>query len=122
MELKLSDDDVAFIFENSSSDTSFCSDNTNVIDWDVYPVMLVTHLGAHAKPKEPDLSLETVIDHTSDLSLNLPTPKDDMKNFSTSCNSQNDLLLQLSNDELDITACAPNMTSSPKCLKVCVAF
>ena len=79
--------------------------------------MLVTHLGAHAKPKEPDLSLETVIDHKSDLLLNLPTPKDDMKNFSTSCNSQNDLLLQLSNDELDITACAPNMTSSPKCLK-----
>ena len=118
MELKLSEDDVAFIFENSSSDTSFCSDNTDIIDGNVYPVMLVTH----AKHKETDLSLETVIDHTSDLSLNLPTPKDDIKNLSTSCNSQNDLLLQLFNDELDITACVPNMTSSPKCLKVCVGF
>ena len=87
MELKLSEDNVAFIFENSSSDTSFCSENSDVIDGNVYPVMLVTHLGAHVKHKQADISLETVIDHTSDLSLNFLAPKEDIKNFTTSCNS-----------------------------------
>ena len=117
MELKLLEDNVAFVYENSASDTSYCSKDSDVNDANVYPVMLVTHFGAHVKHNQADISLETVIDHSSDLFVNNSGPKDEMNNFNTSCQSQENL--QMSSDELDIPVCAPNMTSSPKYLKVC---
>ena len=54
--------------------------------------------------------------------LTFSAPKDEMKKLSTSSNSQEDLLLEMSSDELDIPVCTPNMTSSHKCLKVCFCF
>ena len=119
MELKLSEDNVAFVYENSASDTSYCSKDSDVNDANVYPALLVIHLSAYVKHKQGDISLETVIDCSSDLFVNNSGPKDKMNNFNTSCQSQENLLLQMSSEELDIPVYAPNMTSSPKCLKVC---
>ena len=79
MKLKLSEDNVAFVYEHSASDTSFSSENSDVNDGNVYPVMLVTHLGVHVKHKQADISLENVIDHKSDLSLNFSVPKEEIK-------------------------------------------
>ena len=123
MEVPLEGDEVCYVFENTKSDTleNTSDDIDDVIDplsCEVHPVMLVTHVNCHHNVKHTDISLETVIDKSNDLDIATFGLKKQISKFNFSCNTQEDLLLQMSNDELDITVCSPSMTSSPKLVKV----
>ena len=123
MEIPLEGDNVCYVCKDSTSDTSTSStdDINDVIEcphYDVHPVMLVTHVNCHHNEQHTDISLETVIDKSSDLEIAKIATRNHISEKNLSCNSQEDLLLKMSSDELDISVCSPSMTSSPKILKV----
>ena len=80
--------------------------------------MLVVHVKCQHNVQHTDISLESVIDKSSNLDIAKFGVKNEMSKFNSSCNSQHNLLLEMSNDDLDITVCSPSMTSSPKLVKV----
>ena len=123
MEVCLDGDEICYVFEETKSDTSENSsgDIDDVIDSlssDVHPVMLVMHVICQHNVQHTDISLESVIEKSSNSDTAKSGPKTEIPKFNYSCNIQQDLLLQMSNDELDIKVCSPSMTSRPKLLKV----
>ena len=123
MEVHLDGDEICYVFEDTKSDTSENSsdDIDDVIDslsCDVHPVVLVMHVKCQHDVQHTDISLESVIDKSSNLDIAKFGVKNEISKFNSSCNSQQDLLLEMSNDDLDITVCSPSMTSSPKLVKV----
>ena len=123
MEVHLDGDEICYVFEDTKSDTSENSSNDidDVIDSlssDVHPVMLVMHVKCQHNIQHTDISLESVIEKSSNLDIAKFGVKNEISKFNSSCNSQQDFLLEMSNDDLDITVCSPSMTSSPKLVKV----
>ena len=123
MEMHLEEDDICYVFEDTKSNTSENSsdDIDDVIDslsCDVHPVMLVMHVKCQHDVQHTDISLESVIDKSSNVDKAKFGLKKEISKFNSSCNSQQDSLLEMSNDDLDITVCSPSMMSSPKLVKV----